>query len=100
MNPIDELKEIIRCQKSVSTNRLEDIVIKFEKMYIDQGKKINSQRKNIAEVNIKYQREKEKAERRKVMVEQYENLKLNHSNLKREYNILLEKLRQKQGVRQ
>ncbi|USK56542.1 hypothetical protein LIS82_08760 [Cytobacillus solani] len=99
MNPIDELKSIIREQKSISTKRLDVIVLKFEKMYIAQGKKINSQKNSLSVINTKYQREKQKAERRKVMVEQFEDLKLNHKNLRREYNVLLEKLKEKQEVR-
>lgn len=99
MNPIDELKSIIREQKSISTKKLEVIVLKFEKMYIAQGKKINTQKNSLSVINTQYQREKQKAERRKVMVEQFEDLKLNHKNLRREYNVLLEKLKEKQEVR-
>lgn len=99
MNPIDELKSIIREQKSISTKRLEVIVLKFEKMYIAQGKKINSQKNSLSVINTQYQREKQKAERRKVMIEQFEDLKLNHKNLRREYNVLLGKLKEKQEVR-
>ncbi|MFP7447090.1 hypothetical protein SFC50_25685 [Bacillus infantis] len=99
MNPIDELKEIVKTQKSISTARLEFIVLKFEKMYIQQGQKINAQKKSAAEINAKYQREKARADRRDDMVQQLENLKLHHRNLTREYNLLLEKY-QKENKRQ
>lgn len=89
--PIHELKEIISNQKTVSTSRLEEIAKRIEKVYIQQGQKINRQTKALNEANTRYQREKHKADRREEAVQQLERLKLHHRNLEREFNLLKEK---------
>ncbi|MDQ0268906.1 hypothetical protein [Cytobacillus purgationiresistens] len=99
MNPIDELKEIVKTQKSISTKKLEEIVFKFEKMYIAQGKRIRTQQNSLSLLNVRYQREREKSLKRKEMVEQYENLKRHHRNLTREYNLLIEKYEETRAVK-
>lgn len=99
MSGMDELKEIIKNQKSVSTKKLEIVVEKIEKMYLAQGKKINSQKNQLSIVNTQYQREKEKAKRRKAMVQQFEDLKLHHRNLTREFNILQEKYQSERVIK-
>ncbi|MBD7937163.1 hypothetical protein H9655_08975 [Cytobacillus sp. Sa5YUA1] len=91
MSAIDELKEIIQNQKSISTKKLESIITEFERMYIAQGKKIRSQKNNLSVMNTKYQRERDKAKKREEMAKQLEALKLHHHNLTREFNYLLEK---------
>lgn len=98
MNGIDELKNLIQNQKSVSTKKLEIVVEKIEKMYLAQGKKINSQKNQLSIVNTQYQREKEKAKRRKAMIQQFEDFKLHHKNLERQHEYLLDKLKKLQEV--
>lgn len=89
--PIRELKEIISNQKTVSTSRLEDIASRIERLYIQQGQKINRQSKALSEANKQYQREKQKADRREEAVQQLERLKTHHRNLTREFNMLKDK---------
>lgn len=76
-----ELQQIIRDQKTVSTKRLEPLVKKADKERIELGEKIRRQRNANAELNKKYQQEKEKAQRRKRAMEDYENLKKKHNKL-------------------
>jgi hypothetical protein len=91
LNPITELKEIVGSQKTVSTSRLEPMVRKLEKIMIKQQQHANSQSKRLRDMNDQLQRVRSKSDKRKAMVEDYENLKLHHRNLTREYNLLLEK---------
>lgn len=64
--PIEELKHIVATQKTVSTSRLDELVIRVEKMYIRQGQKINRQKNALREANRQLQREKDKNERIKM----------------------------------
>ncbi|MCM3110662.1 hypothetical protein [Lederbergia lenta] len=61
--PIEELKHIVATQKTVSTSRLSDLVMRVERMYINQGQKVNRQKNALREANRQLQREKDKNER-------------------------------------
>lgn len=91
--PIQELKEIIASQKTVSTSRLEDIVIRLEKIYIKQSQKINSQYNDINRLNARINDLKKQARKRRQAMIDYENLKAHHRNFTREFNILKEKVK-------
>ena len=95
MNTLDELKQVVANQKSISTSKLLRLLKNAEKMYIQQGLKINRQEKALSQANATIQKLNVKIERRKEMVQQLENLKTHHRNLTREYNLLLEKLKNK-----
>ncbi|MBW8350762.1 hypothetical protein K0H71_15100 [Bacillus sp. IITD106] len=89
--PIQELKDIISNQKTVSTSRLNALASRIETLYINQGKTIRNQRNALNKLNTQLQRALEKADRRKQAMQDYENLKIHHRNLEREFNILKEK---------
>jgi len=93
VNPIEQLNTIIANQKTVSTTKLLPIVKAFTKMYNNTVQKMNSQKNTINELNKKYQHASKRAHERKEMAEQHERLKVHHRNLEREYNLLLEKLK-------
>ncbi|MBS4198598.1 hypothetical protein KHA93_02910 [Bacillus sp. FJAT-49732] len=93
--PIQELKQIIATQKSVSTSRLEEIARRIDLLYINQGKTIRNQRNTLNQLNSRLQRLEVKADRRKQAMQDYENLKMHHRNLEREFNILRGKYEQK-----
>lgn len=86
--PIQELKEIIANQKTVSTSRLDDIVNSLEKIYIKQSNKINNQRNDINRLNARITEFKKQARKRRQAMIDYENLKAHHRNLEREFNLL------------
>lgn len=91
--PIRELKQIIATQKTISTTRLAPLVEQIEKHYTQRDEKINAQQNSLKRMNIRYQREKDKADRRKAAMQDYENLKVNHQNLRREFNVLSNRLK-------
>jgi len=59
--PIQELKEIIANQKTVSTSRLNALASRIETLYINQGKTIRNQRNALNKLNTRLQRALEKA---------------------------------------
>jgi hypothetical protein len=47
MNAIDYLKDVVSNQKTIRTSRLAPILKEIETMYIQQGKKIKRQKKEL-----------------------------------------------------
>lgn len=83
MRYIAELNKIIEKQKTVSTKRLAPIVQAIAQMYADTGKKITNQRKRIIELERLYNIEKTKNARLSAHVQNHEDLKRAHNELKK-----------------
>jgi hypothetical protein len=70
MNALMKLKEITESQKSVSTSRLAPLLKEIETMYIQQGKRISKQKKQLIIQQMESNRRKQfneiKEKRRKV----------------------------------
>lgn len=59
MNALMQLKEIVENQKSIRTSRLAPLVEEFELMYINQGKRISNQKKELKIFQMESNRRKQ-----------------------------------------
>jgi hypothetical protein len=59
MNALKQLKEIAENQKTVRTSRLAPLLEEFEMMYIQQGKRISKQRKELTVLQMESNRRKQ-----------------------------------------
>lgn len=87
-NPIQELKQIIANQKTVTSARLAPIVQQLNKIYVQQGQKINGQKNIIANLNKRMQQAQFLAAKRKHLVKENLELKDKIRRQKRELAIL------------
>ena len=92
MKPMEELKSIISSQKTVSTSRLAPLIEHIEKVTIQQADKLNNQRNRLAELNKRIQIEQSKAERRKELGVENQELREKISRQKRELATLTKAL--------
>ena len=92
MKPMDELKAIISSQKTVSTSRLELLIKHIEKTIIQQEQTINSQRNKLGKLNKRMQIEQTKAERRRQLGIENQELREKISRQKRELATLTKAL--------
>lgn len=90
--PLQELKQIIANQKTVSTSRLEPLVRQIEKIIIQQGQKINGQKKSIRNLNKRMQQAQFLAAKRKHLAKENLELKDKIRRQKRELAVLTKKL--------
>lgn len=60
VNHLLELKKIAASQKTISTSRLNKYLVEIERMYIQQAKKIKSQRERNQKLNERYVKERGK----------------------------------------
>lgn len=74
-NPISQIKQIIDTQQSISTKKLEPMVMQLEKISIRQVQKINSQAKALDKLNTRLQQVKTLAEKRRHLVEENQDLR-------------------------
>ncbi len=61
MNALDEVKHIVKSQKSVSTSRLQPLIKQIEMMYINQGYKIRKQERHLAFLRMVVDRRKNRS---------------------------------------
>lgn len=106
MDHLQELKQIIDNQKTVSTSKLDDIYKRLEKISRDQNKRINSQRNSLADLNKRTQRAENWKEKYGKLREKYNNAISNRmaleskiGRLKIENTRLNERLRRKEVVK-
>lgn len=98
---LEALKEIIDNQQTVRTSRLESIYKDLLRAITKKDKKINGQRKQLENLNARYQRAWELAEKRKHLSEELESLKRSIRTLRIEHQNLQEahtKLKKKKNA--
>jgi len=106
VDPLQELKQIIDNQRTVSTSKLGDIYKRLEKISRDQNKRINSQKNSLKELNKRAQRAEGWKDKHIKLQEKYNNAISNRmaleskiSRLKIENTRLNERLRRKEVVK-
>lgn len=95
MNPMEELQHIIENQKTVTTSRLVDIVERLRKADHKRHMREGALTNTINELNKRAQRAEAKYNKAKVTVENYEFLKRKQANLRKAYNELLERSKER-----